>query len=291
MNLTIFGLALLSGLLHATWNFFSKKKAAEDSVIITGETVANISLLPITCLLIYLYGFDNRCLIYVLFSGILEGLAFLLIIKSYQSSDISMAYPVSRGTGVMLIAIFGTLIFKEQISNLSKIGIIFVLIGIFMFSFNRGSSLKQIWESTKKQKYALLIGVCMVFYTFVDRYGVKYCNPLVYFNLTELLAMILVTPLVFKGMQHVPAGLIKTMKSNGGDALIIGFGIVFSYVIILMIYNMFADAKASCITPVRECSVVIGSIFGFIFLKEKVTLNKLAGILTIVAGVIMIKVG
>jgi len=291
MSLTIFSLALLSGLFHATWNFFSKKKAAEDSVIIAGETVANISLLPLTCLLIYLYGFDSRCLVYVLFSGILEGIDFLLIIKAYQSSDISMAYPVSRGTGVMLIAIIGTLIFGEEISNLSKLGIFLVLLGIFFFALCKNSSLKQIWESTKKQKYAFLIGLCMTFYTFVDRYGVKYCNPLVYFNLSELLAAIFITPVVFKGIRKIPLGLVKTMKSNGWYALIIGYGIVFSYVIVLMIYNMFAEAKASCITPIREFSVVIGSIFGFIFLKEKVTLNKIAGILTIVAGVIMIKVG
>ena len=51
------------------------------------------------------------------------------------------------------------------------------------------------------------------------------------------------------------------------------------------------DAKTSYITPIREFSVVIGSILGFIFLNEKITLNKIIGIVTILLGVVMIKIG
>ena len=52
-----------------------------------------------------------------------------------------------------------------------------------------------------------------------------------------------------------------------------------------------AEAKASYVTPIRETSIVIGAILGFLFLKEKATLNKIAGILSIVLGVILIKIG
>ncbi len=58
-----------------------------------------------------------------------------------------------------------------------------------------------------------------------------------------------------------------------------------------MIYTLFAEAKASYVTPIRETSIVIGAILGFMFLKEKASYNKLAGILAIVLGVILIKVG
>ena len=54
---------------------------------------------------------------------------------------------------------------------------------------------------------------------------------------------------------------------------------------------MFAEAKASYVTVIRESSVVFGALLGFIVLREKATPNKLAGILTIILGVILIKVG
>ena len=72
---------------------------------------------------------------------------------------------------------------------------------------------------------------------------------------------------------------------------IIGYGGFIGYAIILLIYYLFAEAKASYVTPIRETSIVIGAILGFIFLKEKATINKIAGILSIVTGVILIKIG
>jgi uncharacterized membrane protein len=59
----------------------------------------------------------------------------------------------------------------------------------------------------------------------------------------------------------------------------------------LVVFSRFAEAKSSYITPIREFSVVIGSILGFVFLREKITLNKIIGIVTIILGVIMIKIG
>ena len=50
MSLTIFALALLSGALNSTWNFFIKKNASDYSVMITGVVVANLTVLPITIL-------------------------------------------------------------------------------------------------------------------------------------------------------------------------------------------------------------------------------------------------
>ena len=87
---------------------------------------------------------------------------------------------------------------------------------------------------------------------------------------------------------HILANFIR---QEGKYAAIIGYGITVSYLIILFIYACFAEAKSSYITPIREFSVVIGSILGFIFLKEKITTNKIIGIVTILLGVIMIKIG
>ena len=81
------------------------------------------------------------------------------------------------------------------------------------------------------------------------------------------------------------------MKKDGKAALAIGFGIICSYVLVLIIYNVFAEAKASYVTVIRESSVVFGALLGFIVLHEKTTPNKIAGILTIILGVILIKVG
>ena len=291
MNLTIFLLALLSGALNATWNFFIKKKASDYSVMITGVCVANLSIFPITVLIMATRGFDPRVIPFLLATGAVEAIDFYMLTKIYKVSDISMAYPVSRGTGVMLTAIFSTLILKEQISGIAVVGIITVLVGVFFFALNKGTSPKMIWESLKAQKLALIKGFTIVGYTLVDRVGAKYANPLVYFNFKEIVAMTLLIPILAHGGTLTFKHMKETMKKDGKAALAIGFGIICSYVLVLIIYNMFAEAKASYVTVIRESSVVFGALLGFIVLHEKATPNKIAGILTIILGVILIKVG
>ena len=291
MNLTIFALALFSGALNATWNFFIKKNASDFSVMITGVCVANLSILPITLLIIMFQGFDYRVIPFLLATGVVEGIDFYLLTILYKGTDISMAYPVSRGTGVMLTAICSALILKEHISSTAMIGIMVVLLGVFFFALNKGSSPRLIWESLKAQKLALIKGFTIVGYTLVDRVGARYANPLVYFNFKEIIAMVLLIPILARGGTLTFKHMKEVLKQDGKSALAIGFGIICSYVIILIIYNVFAEAKASYVTVIRESAVVFGSILGFIFLREKATPNKLMGMLTIVLGVILIRVG
>ena len=291
MNLTIFALALLSGALNATWNFFIKRKASDYSVMITGVCVANLSIFPITVLIMTTRGFDPRVIPFLLATGAVEAIDFYMLTKIYKVSDISMAYPVSRGTGVMLTAIFSTLILKEQISGIAVIGIITVLVGVFFFALNKGTNPRMIWESLKAQKLSLIKGFTIVGYTLVDRVGAKYANPLVYFNFKEIIAMLLLIPILAQGGTLTFAHMKEVFKKDGKSALAIGFGIICSYVIVLIIYNVFDEAKASYVTVIRESAVVFGALLGFIVLREKATPNKLAGILTIVLGVILIRIG
>ena len=106
MNAAIFALALCSGTLHAIWNFFSKKKASDLPVMVMGLWLANVTLLPVSLLIINNTGFDFRCLPFLLVAALADDLYYILIIKSYKIGDISLAYPLSRGTSVLFITIF-----------------------------------------------------------------------------------------------------------------------------------------------------------------------------------------
>ena len=291
MSLTIFALALLSGALNSTWNFFIKKNASDYSVMITGVVVANLTVLPITILIIGFNGFDWHAIPFLIATGAVEAIDFYMLTIIYKVSDISMAYPVSRGTGVMLTAVFSALLLKEQISGIAVVGIIVVLIGVFFFALNRGTSPKMIWESLKSQKLALIKGFTIVGYTLVDRVGAKYANPLVYFNFKEIISMLILIPILAHGGTLTFRHMKETMNKDGKSALTIGFGIICSYVLVLVIYNVFAEAKASYVTVIRESAVVFGALLGFIFLREKATPNKIAGILAIVLGIILIRMG
>ncbi|MBO7048408.1 MAG: EamA family transporter [Spirochaetia bacterium] len=291
MNLTIFVLTLISGILNATWNFFSKKKAGDYSVMVTGLALSHLTILPVTLVLISIEGLDIHAVPVILLSGFFAGLNTLLLVFMYESSDISMAYPVTRGTGVMFIAILSSIFLGEQISRLAIVGISLVLLGVFLFALTRGRKLSDIWESIKRQKIAFFTGLSMVGYNLVDRVAVQNVNPLFLYNLRGIVAMSFAIGFLMLKRGYTLSHMRDTFRHEWKYSCIIGYGGFIGYAIILMIYYLFAEAKASYITPIRETSIVIGAILGFLFLKEKATLNKLAGILAIVLGVILIKVG
>ena len=291
MSLTILVLALFSGALNSIWNFFIKKNASDYSVMITGVCVANLSIFPITILIMATRSFDPHVIPFLLATGAVEAVDFYMLTILYKASDISMAYPVSRGTGLMLTAVLSALILKETISRMAILGIIAVLLGVFFFALNKGTNPRLIWESLKAQKLALIKGFTIVGYTLVDRVGAKYANPLVYFNFKEIISMLILIPILAHGGTLTFRHMKETMKKDGKSALAIGFGIICSYVLVLVIYNVFAEAKASYVTVIRESAVVFGALLGFIFLREKATPNKIAGIIAIVLGIILIRMG
>ena len=291
MNLTIFLLALSSGTLHAVWNFFSKKKADKMPVMLLGVWFANLTLLPFSLYIIAKTGFSLGIFSFAIISALSDIAYYFCVLYSYRAGELSMMYPVARGTGVVLVAIFSMIIFHEQIAFQAVIGIALVIVGIFSFALRDGLSRKVMADSVKSLKYAFFLGCTVVVYTLIDRAGVQKYNPILYLNLTGVLSATILTPFVFKKELGTAKGIRKFIRQEGKYAAIIGYGITVSYLIILFIYACFAEAKSSYITPIREFSVVIGSILGFIFLKEKNTTNKIIGIVTILLGVIMIKIG
>ena len=291
MNPTIFVLTLISGILNATWNFFSKKKSGDYSVMVTGLALSHLTILPVTLILISIQGLDIHAIPVILLSGFFAGLNTVLLVFMYESSDISMAYPVTRGTGVMFIAILSSIFLGEQISHLAIVGISLVLLGVFLFALTRGRRLPDIWESIKRQKIAFFTGLSMVGYNLVDRVAVQSINTLFLYNLRGVVAMSFAIGFLMFQRGYTFSHMRDTFRHEWKYSCIIGYGGFTGYAIILMIYSLFAEAKASYVTPIRETSIVIGAILGFLFLKEKATLNKLAGILAIVLGVILIKAG
>lgn len=291
MNLTIFLLALSSGTLHAVWNFFSKKKADEMPVMLMGVWFANLTLLPFSIYIIVQSGFSLGIFSFAIISALSDIAYYFCVMYSYREGELSMMYPVARGTGVVLVAIFSMLIFHEHIAPQAVIGIALVIVGIFSCALKDGFNRKVLTDSIRSMKYAFLLGCTVVVYTLIDRAGVQQYNPIVYLNLTGVLSATILSPFIFRNELGTAKGIKKFIKKEGKYAAIIGYGITVSYLIILFIYATFAEAKSSYITPIREFSVVIGSILGFVFLKEKITANKIIGIVTILLGVIMIKIG
>ena len=82
--------------------------------------------------------------------------------------------------------------------------------------------------------------------------------------------------------------LWATARTHYRYIVLIGLGSLGTYLLILYAYTL---GPVSYIVAARESSVVIGTLICFVFLGEQYTPLKLAGVLSIAAGLVLIKVG
>jgi uncharacterized membrane protein len=217
----------------------------------------------------------------IIATGLIHTVYFRLLAAAYEEGEISLVYPIARGSGIALTAILAGLLLKEQLTLVGSIGIGLVCLGII--SLSTGAYKRA--DDTKAIRLALGIGASIVAYSLVDKTGVNYISPVVYIWSMFLIAGITLTPMLIR---RYCGTLGKEARQNIGYALIIGIGSVGTY---LMILFAFTRGPVNYIVAVREFAVVLGALAGVIFLKERLTMTKALAICVIVIGIIGIKLG
>jgi drug/metabolite transporter (DMT)-like permease len=285
MTFSVFLLVLFSAFCHATWNFAARKAAGNLMAIWLGLWIGCAVILPGALGIIIHDGLRETAqlqgIICIIATGLIHSVYFRLLAAGYEEGEISLVYPVARGSGIVLTAILAGLLLKEQLTLLGSIGIGLVCLGIMSLSreAHKGT------DDAKAIRLALGIGASIVAYSIVDKIGVGYINPVVYIWSMFLIAAITLTPLLIRRYR---GQLWQAARQYKGYAAIIGIGSIGTY---LMILFAFTRGPVNYIVAVREFAVVLGTLAGVIFLKERLTMAKALAICIIVIGIIGIKLG
>lgn len=279
MNLFVFLLVLLSAFTHALWNFFAKKASGNFPVLWNGLWIANLVLLPYSLSTIIDSGFPLSAMPFMLGSGIAHAFYFLTLARAYEKTDISIAYPVARGVGVGGTTLAAVWLLGEVVSVKGAAGILLICIGVLTI----GLVGRKITSGLQHMSWPLLVGLCTVSYSVLDKVGVFHAHPVVYINLSTMVAAALLSPYVFLRSKH-KIGLAWATKWK--MSALIGLGVTGTYLLILFAFRL---EQASYIVAVREFSVVVGALMGILFLTERLTLPKILGIATIACGLILVR--
>jgi uncharacterized membrane protein len=285
MTLSVFLLVLFSAFCHATWNFAARKVAGNLMAIWLGLWSGCAVMLPGVIGVMIRDGIrataELPALSCILATGLIHSVYFLLLAAAYEEGEISLVYPVARGSGVAFTAILAGLLLKEQLGPLGALGIGLVCLGIISLS----TATRRRAEDAKAIRLAVGIGASIVAYSIVDKIGVGYVHPLVYIWSMFLIAAMALTPLLIRRFR---GRLRQAARQYKGYAAIIGIGSAGTY---LMILFAFTRGPVNYIVAVREFAVVLGVLAGIAFLKERLTLVKAVAICVIVIGIIGIKLG
>ncbi len=287
-------LVLVSALMHATWNMLAKRSSHPLAFLWLVNLSSTVMFLPVFTWAIWEHGLPASALPWVVATGILHILYISFLSQAYRYGALSIAYPISRGTGVALVPLIAIPLLGEEISLVGVLGISLVLIGILSLYAREirllfrpssvGVMLQDRLASNRGAVYALITGVTIASYSVVDKIGVSHAHPLVYGYLIFVSMTLGLSPYVMNNHQE---DAWREWRTNPWLVLIGGLFVQATYLIILAAMTI---APVSYIVPLREVSVLFGAILGMLFLKEVMTTTRIVAALIITGGVILISV-
>jgi multidrug transporter EmrE-like cation transporter len=134
VSATAITLILIAAVAHASWNLFSKQAAQTGAIsfIWLAATAATLLYIPVIAIA-WAGGWLHLTALGWVFmagTGVLESAYFVFLQSGYRLGDLSLVYPVGRGTGALLAAVAGIAFLGERPGPVAVGGIIAVIAGI-----------------------------------------------------------------------------------------------------------------------------------------------------------------
>lgn len=280
-------LVILSSLIHSLWNFVFKKSRDSTIFIFWAKVFETVIYFPVVIFLLLKFGFNLKGLIPILLSGIIHFFYWLFLSLGYNTSDLSLVYPIARSSP-LLIAILSFFIFGEKITIFGLIGIILIILGIYFISINSFNLLNFLKIFLKKNRgllFAFLTLLTVTSYSLIDKVGAKYINPIVYVYLFELSSLIFFMPYILINKKR--ENLIKILKDERLSIIFTGIAIILSYSLIIFVMRI---SKLSYIVSIREIGIIFGVLLGIIYLKEKYGFVRIVSSILIFMGILLISI-
>lgn len=167
MDPVVFAVVLAAAFFHATWNALIK---------VEGDRLVAMALLNVACALcglpFIIWGGELRLEVvpWVLLSGALHTVYFLMLIAAYRVGDLSHVYPIARGSSPLLVALFATFFIGERLPPVGIFAVILISIGIVSLTV-LARNIHAIWG--RATIWAIAIGVMISIYTVIDGAAVR----------------------------------------------------------------------------------------------------------------------
>src|SRR3954451_21410914 len=277
MPLSAFALALGAAFLHASWNVLIAGARDSESAAAVA-TLAGVALLAPVALITG--GVQTAALPYAGASAVIHVGYLALLARAYQGGQVSVVYPVSRGSAPVLVLAFGALLLGEGASPGQVLGVVAISAGVFLVGAGRETvAMREKLDQVPGRDllFGLGIAVTIAAYTLVDAEGVDRAHaPAYLFLLLAPSATVYAAALALGGRAEAMRAELRPR------ALLTGAFVVGAYGCVLAALRL---ADAAPVAAVRESSVVIAAFMAAAFLHERVGPRRAAGAALVVAGV------
>lgn len=267
-------LVLVAALMHAIWNTLVKSGDDQLSVLAAVNFVCSVAGLVV----IFWVGYPNpESWVYIVLSTLIHTGYYFFLLKAYEHGDLSLVYPLARGTAPLLVLIGGMLFANETLPSMGMLGVSLASIGIISLAFERGWP----WQSDGKPVlFALGTSIFIAAYTITDGIGVRVSgHPFAYI---AWLFFIDGLPISFYAIYKRRGTTTIFLRLQWKRCLLGGAAAMFAYG--LVIYAMSLGAMA-LVAALRETSVIMATLIGSLVLGEALGRKRIIAAILVVVGV------
>ncbi len=307
MTLLPLCLVLASGCCHALWNFAAKRAGAGGVAFVwLYSAIAVVVYLPAVIWLAVTGRIDLDPAAYgaIAVGSLGQFGYYVLLQKAYAVGDLSVVYPVARGTGPLLLVGAGMLLLGERPGAIGLLGAAAVIAGVIIVGTGSvvGTASNRSWASpsvgSESRRLAfgadvgfglaagMLIAACNLWDA--RTVAVLAVSPVLLEWVFNASRVVVLGPAVlgrrvlgFRTPQRRSA-LVRLWREHRYHALAVGVLMPLSYILALWAFTL---APISLAAPVREVSIVVACLLGWWLLAESQPARRLLGAVVVLAGV------
>jgi drug/metabolite transporter (DMT)-like permease len=305
-----------AGFLHAGWNALLKSSPGGDALldtatVVAGSSVWGLAVVPFVPLP------AAAAWPYMAMSAVIHFGYYLTLAQAYRTGDLSFAYPLMRGTAPLIVTLLGIAFLRELPTAPMALGILLISVGIVSIAFARSdasprrgapreargsregeSALRPTRDASvhtppqggrrkhppSAAYWAFANAALIAIYTLVDATGARVSGNAA--SYVSWLIFLEGLPFLVWVVSRRGRVAVRYLRSSALRGLVGGACSLAAYGIVLWAMTR---APVAAVAALRETSVLFAALMGSFWLKEKFGLPRLAGAVSVVLGIAVLK--
>jgi drug/metabolite transporter (DMT)-like permease len=293
MSATALGLVIVAALLHALWNVVAKKTGGDARFALIAALFLVVVWAPLGAWAAWdaLARWGRLEWSVLLVSAVVHVVYFTTLLRGYRLSDLTIVYPVARGTGPLLASLGALAWFGETMSLTAGVGVAVVAIGVFFIAGGPGLWAKA-HDPVQRGRvragigWGAATGALIAGYTLIDGYAVKVLllSPI----LVDYIGNLFRVPFLLPAALRDRRGFAEVWQAQWRAALVVAVLGPLGYVLVLYAVRL---APLSHVAPAREVSMLFAALIGGRLLGEGDRGLRIVGAVCIAGGVAALALG
>ncbi len=225
---------------------------------------------------------DARTVLFLVLSGLCTGASWLCYFRALKTGDINKVVPIDKSSTILTV-LLAIPLFSEPVSVLKCIGLAAMTAGIFLMiekkdvAFSGGGG----WLL-----FAVLSAVFACLTSILAKLGMADVESNLGTALRTCVVLVMAWIVVF-----VSGSKSSVRKIRGRELIFIILSGAATGASWLCYFRALKDGPVSVVVPIDKLSVTVTVLFSAVFLKERLSVKGMLGIVLITAGTLMTVLG